>query len=201
MIAVLILAAGLGRRMGSIKPLLSIAGRPALERILATLDDAGIDSKIVVLGHASGQVQAQVDLSNCRVVINANPEAGLSSSLELGLEQLPEEATGLLVHPSDMPYIRAATVRAVCQAASDGAKLAAPFYQGERGFPVYFARSCLAELRSDLSGDEGGRRVLARHPDWLVHVEVDDPGTIHDLDRPSDVVSSSRKEASCSTSA
>ena len=187
MIEAIVLAAGKGERLGAVKPLLSIGGEPALERVLKALRAAGIDRILVVLGYARDQVTAGVDLSGCRVVVNEDFEAGMGSSLALGIRSLAPEAEGFLVLHADRPYLAAATIRAVVAAAREGARIAAPTYRGERGFPVYFDRACAASLLPTLDGETGARGYLAKHADEVKLVSVDDVGAVRDIDRPEDL--------------
>ncbi|MFC2108274.1 NTP transferase domain-containing protein [Candidatus Bipolaricaulota bacterium] len=187
MIQPIVLAAGLGTRMGAIKALLPIDGPPALAVVLRTIESAGLQSPIVVLGHDVDEIRDTVDLSGCKIVVNEHPERGLSRSVQLGLSAIEETATGVLLFHVDMPYLAPSTVRALLQAVANGAALAAPFHEGKRGFPVYFDRASISTLNESLRGDRGGRRFLADHSDDLIHVSVDDPGCIYDIDRPSDL--------------
>jgi molybdenum cofactor cytidylyltransferase len=98
------------------------------------------------------------------------------------------DAHGWVVGLADMPFLRAETVRTVAKALSEGASIAAPSYRGERGHPVGFARRFLDEL-SALRGDAGAREILAKHPDWITLLEVDDPGVLRDVDEQSDLES------------
>ena len=194
MIEAIVLAAGKGERLGAVKPLLSIGGEPALTRVLETLHAAGIDRILVVLGHARDRIAAEVDLSGCRVVENADFEAGMGSSLALGIRSLAPEAEGFLVLHADRPYLAAATIRAVVAAAREGARIAAPTYRGERGFPVYFDCACAASLVPTLVGETGARRYLAEHTDEVKLIPVDDPGAVRDIDRPQDLVPKERAD-------
>ena len=187
MIQPIVLAAGLGTRMGAIKALLPIDGLPALAVVLRTIESAGLYSPVVVLGHDADEIRRTVDLSGCKVVVNEHPDLGLSRSMKLGLSAIEETATGVLMFHVDMPYLAPSTVRALLQEVANGAALAAPFHQGKRGFPVYFDRTSVTALSASLRGDSGGRRFLTNHSDDLNHVSVDDPGCIHDIDRPSDL--------------
>ncbi|MCX6100537.1 MAG: nucleotidyltransferase family protein [Candidatus Bipolaricaulota bacterium] len=188
MIAALVLAAGLGSRMGASKPLFDIDGRPSLARVLDAVDGAGVTEVVVVLGRDADRVAAQIDLAARHVVRNPAPERGLSSSLELGLASIPMSCTGALVFHADMPFVRSSTVRAVHALARDGATIAAPRLGDVRGFPVYFSRDCFALLRAELSGDTGGRGFIERHRAALCLVNVTDPGCLRDIDRPEDLV-------------
>ncbi|MDD4903026.1 MAG: nucleotidyltransferase family protein [Candidatus Bipolaricaulis sp.] len=194
MIAGIVLAAGQGRRMGAVKPLIDIDGVPSLGRVLATLDEAAVPLVLVVLGREAGPIRRAVDLRNRRVVVNPLPERGMASSLALGLDALPTDAEGALVFHADMPFVRPETIHAVLHAAAEGAEIAAPCWKGRRGFPVFFRHSQWDELRETLHGDRGGRRFIENHPDRLRTVDVDDPGCIRDIDRPADLPSP--KEAS-----
>lgn len=188
MIAALVLAAGLGTRMGASKPLLDIDGRPSLARVLDAIDEAGVPEVVVLLGHDADRIRAHVNLDRRGVVRNPEPERGLSTSLALGLAAVPATCSGALVFHADMPFIRPSTVRAVRALAEQGARLAAPRHGGTRGFPVYFARECFASLARELSGDTGGRGYIERHRDALRLVDVVDPGCLRDIDRPQDLV-------------
>lgn len=187
MIQPIVLAAGLGTRMGAIKALLPIDGLPALAVVLRIIESAGLLSPIVVLGHDADKIRRTVDLSGCKVVVNEHPDLGLSGSMKLGLSAIEETATGVLVFHVDMPYLAPSTVCALLQAVANGAALAAPFHEGKRGFPVYFDRASVSTLNESLRGDSGGRRFLTARGDDLIHVSVDDPGCIYDIDRPSDL--------------
>ena len=187
MIQPIVLAAGLGTRMGAIKALLPIDGLPALAVVLRTIESAGLQLPIVVLGHDVDEIRRTVNLSACKVVVNKHPDLGLSRSMKLGLNAIGETTTGVLVFHVDMPYLGSSTVRALLQAVANGAALAAPFHEGKRGFPVYFDRASISALNESLRGDSGGRRFLTDYSDDLIHVFVDDPGCIYDIDRPSDL--------------
>jgi molybdenum cofactor cytidylyltransferase len=46
---------------------------------------------------------------------------------------------------------------------------------------VLFDRKFFAELAA-ISGDEGGRQILLRHPTEVVEVELQDEAPLHDFD-------------------
>ncbi len=188
MIRPIVLAAGLGTRMGAVKALLPIDGRPALCVVLDTIRAAGLNSPIVVLGHRESEIRDSIDLRSCTIVINDRPESGMSRSLRLGIDAAERQgASGLLVFHVDMPYVTESTVRAVLEAVDAGSALVAPSYGDKRGFPVYFGAAHFEGLRTSLGGDAGGHRYLADHDAELVRVPVNDPGSVSDIDRPSDL--------------
>jgi len=188
MIDAIVLAAGLGRRWGAAaKPLLDVDGETALGVVLCRIRAEGIARPIVVLGHSADAIREAVDLSNCHVIINPHPELGMGSSLAKGLNAVSPEAIGTLIFHVDMPFIRADTIRRVIDEADAGAHIAAPQFGVQRGFPVYFARSCFPELKEHLDGDTGGKGYIDAHPELLHVLPVEDPGCVHDVDRPEDL--------------
>jgi len=187
MIQPIVLAAGMGTRMGAIKALIPIDGIPALAIVLRMIEAAGLRSPIVVLGQDAGKIRQSVDLSECTIVVNPHPEDGMIGSLKVGLEEIDDTATGILTFFVDMPFINPQTTRAVLEAVERTTRLVAPFHDGKRGFPVYFARSVIPALADSLSGDCGGRQFLEQHGDELCRVAVTDPGCVFDIDRPSDL--------------
>ena len=183
----ILLAAGLGTRLGQVKPLLEVEGIPTLARVIAALREAGMERIVVVLGSAAEEIRRGVDLSSCRVVVNPDYALGLSSSLRTGIASLSPDAEGALVVHADLPRLSPATIRAVLAQAEAGATLARATHRGLPGFPVFLHRSTLAGLLPTLSGDHGARKYLAEHAAEVAQVEVDDPGAVLDVDRPEDV--------------
>ena len=111
----------------------------------------------------------------------------MASSLALGIESLSARAQGFLILHADMPYLKEETIRAVLIQAKKGVPIAAPTYQGQRGFPVYLSYSCIADLLPTLVGEIGARQYIAQHQQELALVKVDDPGAIRDIDRLEDL--------------
>jgi len=123
--------------------------------------------------------------AGCNTVICKNAGEGMGTSLAAGVRSAPD-ADGWVVALADMPFIRPDTIRTVAKVLKEGASIAAPSFQGKRGHPVGFARRFYEEL-SALRGDDGARQFLKQHPDWVTLFEVDDPGVLRDIDKPSDL--------------
>ena len=95
-LAGIILAAGMGTRMGtglcSAKQLLPLGGRPVLARVIENGLAAGLDPLILVLGHQAqpiiAEVMAGVDVSRVIVVVNPLYKTGMASSIRVGLGEI-----------------------------------------------------------------------------------------------------------------
>jgi len=107
---------------------------------------------------------------------------GMGTSIAAGVRASPESA-GWLVLPGDMPLVRPATLLAVARALDHHA-VAYAQHNGRRGHPVGFAAELYPEL-TELSGDEGARRIIARYPAFAVDLE--DPGILVDIDTADDL--------------
>lgn len=143
---------------------------------------------VVRPGHEPHQqtLRRMLEDAGCIVVdcsTASRAEEGMGASLACGVAARPQ-AAGWIVALADMPAIAPATIVAVRNAIEQGASCAAPYFNGRRGHPVGFSAACGPDLAA-LRGDAGGRSVLQRYPP--VHVEVDDPGILLDVDTTEDL--------------
>jgi molybdenum cofactor cytidylyltransferase len=182
-----VLAAGASRRFGSQKLLAPVGGVPLARRSVEALLTPSLDDIVVVLGADARAVGAALAGLPVRTVTNPRYAAGMSTSLRVGVDAVPAHAHAALVALADQPGVGAAIVdRLVERYRSSRAPIIAPLYRGGvRGNPVLFDRAVFDELRA-VTGDEGGRAVVARDPGRVVLVpfDVELPG---DVDRPEDL--------------
>jgi molybdenum cofactor cytidylyltransferase len=185
-IAAIVLAAGASTRMGRQKLTLPMPdGRPlvrvAVEQVLA----AGLDDTVVVLGGDAEAVGAALAGLPIRAVTNPRYAEGQSTSLHAGLEALRPGTTAALIALGDQPLADPAVIGRLVGALRDsGRAIAAPRYRDGRGNPVLFAASVFDELLA-VTGDRGGRDVVARDPRRVAEVPVDAPMPA-DIDTPAD---------------
>jgi len=194
----LVLAAGLGRRMGAVKPLVEIDGVPAIVRVLHCIEAAGLHSPLLILGRSHREIRTAIGNVDYRIELNHEPERGLASSLAIGLGAISGRADGVLLFHADMPFIHSETVAHLAASLDSADRIVAPFDGVRRGFPLYLNRSTFRELVPSLHGDIGARRYIASHPDDVRLVPVDDPGCFFDFDWPEDLLRYG-KESACST--
>ena len=185
-IAAVILAAGGSTRLGQPKQFLDWGGRPLLAHAADVALLAGLDPVVAVLGCRAEEVREALGMRPVQTVMNWRWQAGLSSSLRVGLAALPFEIKAAIFLQCDQPLVTADLLRALISRFEEtGRPIVYPEHAGRRGTPVLFARSLFPEL-AEVGGDEGGRAVIARHPDEVATVEVSDPDTLSDVDTPAD---------------
>jgi molybdenum cofactor cytidylyltransferase len=187
----IVLAAGESSRMGQPKALLPFGpgGDTFVTRSIRVLCNGGV-SDVRVVGRPTDAVLRGVTATlgdMVRYVENPQPERGQLSSLIAGIDAAPA-ADAVIVLPVDIPQVRAETVAAVIAAATASrAPILRATHHGRHGHPVLFRRIVFDDLRHADPG-LGAKAVLQKYATELVDVEVDDPGILHDVDRPEDYV-------------
>jgi molybdenum cofactor cytidylyltransferase len=187
-IALMVLAAGQSSRMGVPKLLLPLGNRTVIAHVVGAALASRLRPVVVVLGHEADRLRAALPPGDLVVVENPAFATGLATSLGAGLVALPGDLTGVVVALADQPLLTSAHLDRMADAAeTSGVPIVAASYGGRRGNPVYFSRAYFPELLA-VTGDEGGRTVIARHADDVVLCELGDEGAGVDVDTPSDFV-------------
>ena len=180
-VAAIVLAAGASTRMGTIKPLLPLGAHSLLQRVLQTLTDASVHTRILALGPPHGETIAATMPQSLPIAWNPDPQRGMLSSLQLALALLPPEAEGTLVWPADIPLVSAATLATLLT--QDRAQLLIPTYQARGGHPLWLPRRLIAATLA-LPATASLRDLRATHA--AVRVPVPDPEILRDLDTAKD---------------
>lgn len=188
MIAALVLAAGGSRRLGRPKQLERWGDVTLLEHVLEHTKSFPIDEVWVVIGADAAGVLESGGLEGCGVVENPEWEEGMASSLRAGLDALTRlsQADAALIVLGDQPDVRREVVEEIVAAyRRSRAQAVVPKYRYAWGNPVLVDRRLWPRLMS-LSGDEGARRLLQAHPEWVEEVWVESRPP-RDVDTEADV--------------
>jgi len=185
-VAAIILAAGGSTRFGRPKQLLDWGGVPLVAHIADQALAAGLTPVVVVLGNQAEAIRAVLGNRPVQTAMNWRWESGLSTSVHAGLTALPPETEAAIFLQCDQPLVNANLLRALVSRFEEShAPIVYPTHAGQRRPPVLFARCFFPELAA-VTGDEGGRAVIARHPNEVASVEVADPDALADIDTPED---------------
>lgn len=190
MIPAIVLAAGRSSRMGRPKALLPLEnGDTFLSRIVRTLQAAGVEDVVVVLGHdaeAIAESMAATDL-RVRVAFNREYDRGQLSSLLAGLNVVDRPGVqAVLVTLVDVPLVSEATVRAVIERYRETRVPIVRPRSGERhGHPLLIDRSVFDELRR-ADDAAGAKPVVRAHASDNGDVAVRDEGAFVDIDTTAD---------------
>jgi molybdenum cofactor cytidylyltransferase len=192
-IRAVILAAGASTRFGQSKQLLDWNGVPLVVHVADIAVAAGLEPVIVVVGSQAESVCAALDAAaagespaSIQTVMNWRWEEGMSTSVQAGLAALPPETEAAIFLQCDQPLITADLLQALMARFEEtNAPIIHPTHAGQRGTPVLFSRRLFAELAA-VTGDEGGRSLIARYAKNVVTVKVTDPLILADIDTPAD---------------
>lgn len=182
MIAAIILAAGQSSRMGQHKLLLPLLGKPLVLHTVENALAAGCAEVLVVVGYQADAVRRLLTDYPVRVIENPAYAQGQSTSMRAGIAALAPQIEAAMILLADQPLVNPAMLQRLMQAWQDTAQpIVAPYYAGQRGNPVLFARALFPELLS-VTGDQGGREVLQRHAQQVESVQIADIAAAQDLD-------------------
>ena len=181
----ILLAAGSGSRFGGDKLVHPLEDGVAIAAHAArNLAAAGLEV-IAVVRWGDFPLSELLEEEGCQVVMFKDAARGMGATLAHAIGQ-SRSADGWIIALADMPRIAPGTVQKIATALSEGALIAAPVRNGERGHPVGFGSPLRDELLA-LTGDQGARSVLERHRDAVKLIECEDPGVLYDIDRKGDL--------------
>jgi bifunctional UDP-N-acetylglucosamine pyrophosphorylase/glucosamine-1-phosphate N-acetyltransferase len=114
-LAVVILAAGKGTRMKSDthKVLHPIAGRAMIEHLMASVAELAPQLQVVVAGH--GREQLEAALGTRAAIAVQDPQHGTAHAVQMAEPALAGFAGDVLILYGDVPFVSAATMRAMLE--------------------------------------------------------------------------------------
>jgi molybdenum cofactor cytidylyltransferase len=178
-----LLAAGGSARLGRPKQLAQVGGETLVRRAAAACLASAVRRTHVVVGAHGDAVAAELAGLAVEIVANDRWAEGMSSSIRAGLAAAAG-ADGVLLVLADQPGLRSDVLDALARALETPASIAACAYGGGLGAPAAFGRAHFPALAA-LHGDEGARRLLARHAPAVIAVAF--PEGELDVDREEDL--------------
>ena len=177
--AIILMAAGIGRRFGGNKLLAPFHGRPlweyAWERAVEAKKKLGI--QVLMVSGYQPLLQAPEVIPVC----NDLPLLGASHTVRLGVKEAEKMGMQYAVFMvSDQPMLKTSSLKRLIEAREPG-KIVCLSKDGRAGNPVVFHRDFFPELLA-LTGDRGGKMVMHRHMDAVKWVEADEMSELTDID-------------------
>jgi molybdenum cofactor cytidylyltransferase len=187
-IGAIVLAAGQSSRMRTAgesanKLVRPLDGRPMVRHAVEAALKSAVSDIVIVTGNEKDRVRAA--LQGLPVMFCDNPyySKGLSTSLILGLNALPEDCDGALILLGDMPAVDAPLLDRLIAAfaPAESRAIIVPVHAGRRGNPILWARQFFPEIRL-LSGDAGARALLGPHASLVCEIEAGSDAPLTDID-------------------
>ena len=182
MIAGLILAAGQGKRLGAVKPLMAADHAVLLDRVVKQYRKAKLDELIVVLGHDARQIVQRIPLNGIKIIINSEHRVGLSSSIQRGLAHVSSRFDAVMIGSGGMPLVTSKTIDTLIAEYNKSKKgIVVPVHDGKHGHPIIVDMKYL-ETMLELRGDAGPKAMLDTHANDVHEVSVDTDEVLIEID-------------------
>lgn len=189
----IVLAAGDSTRMGEHKILLPYNGVTVIEHIVRQLQIAGIRNVVVVTGRDAADVENALSTTSVDTVHNPDYKDGMLTSVRAGLKALQSDVSGAFVCIGDQPGLRAEGVTELRWSTERAPEhIHIPTYRERRGHPVYIPRRCWLRVFNEFD-DVGLRGLFRTEEESVVHVELDAPWVVEDIDYPEDYARALKK--------
>ena len=114
------------------------------------------------------------------------------TSVKAGLASVDARSTHVAVSPADLPFLSTESLRRMKDAAAtlDERTLAVPTHAGRRGHPLVFSAALVPRILS-WSDDRRLSQLFEESDLSVLHLDGFDEGILRDVDRPTDLSSSS----------
>lgn len=194
-LAILLLAAGEGSRLGGLpKALLKKEGKSLLSRFLQSIQKLNPVETLVVTGFYTEAIEVEINSikqktgNSIASIKNPNPELGQSSSVRLGLESLKSDYDVLLVALCDQPNIGVSEIEALLEQfnpAGFNKEIVLPMVNGSRGNPVLFSKRVIEKILA--TPGMVCRPFMDQHPELVKVFETNNQAYLLDVDTRADI--------------
>ena len=181
-----VLAAGLSRRMGHLKALLSFGEQTVIEHVINPLMAADLARIAVVLGHRAEEIAAVIAPLAVQILYNPDYRHGMTTSVQTALRAIDPVPDAYLLALVDQPQIGLQPIQQLLAAFTRTRKgVIIPTYAGKRGHPIILAARYRQEVLA-LGPTQGLNLVTRGHPDDTLELPLDCDDILRDMDYQAD---------------
>lgn len=186
-VALILLAAGESKRMGTPKQLLTYKGNSLIRHAVTEAVASTCESIMVVLGANSDRIIQEIDDLPVHITYNAQWRQGMSSSIVTGINSLLKKNISfdaVIVALGDQPLVNERVYDRSIESYYQNQSIAvASSYSNTVGVPALFDRALLPELL-DLNQRGGAKQILNKYSDRVSNLDF--PEAAIDIDTPAD---------------
>ena len=188
MIKVILLAAGLSKRMKSENKLIKLyKNKPLINYSLNVLKKSKANKIIIVLGHQYKEVK-KIIKKNKKIIFtfNKNYKKGMASSIKMGLKKVSKNDDGFIVAQSDMPFVKLSDINKICRSIKTKKFLVhALKYKNRLGNPIGFDISLIKKFKN-IKGQFGAKFMVKRLKNRTNFIKTMSIKSFKDFDKASD---------------
>ena len=187
MIKVILLAAGLSKRMKSENKLIKLyKNKPLINYSLNVLKKSKANKIIIVLGHQYKEVR-KIIKKNKKIIFtyNKNYKKGMASSIKMGLKKVSKNDKGFIVAQSDMPFVKLSDINKICRSIKTKKFLVhALKYKNRLGNPIGFDISLIKKFKN-IKGQFGAKFMVKRLKNRTNFINISSLKSFKDFDKVS----------------
>jgi len=188
MIKIILLAAGLSKRMKSENKLIKLyKNKPLINYSLNVLKKSKANKIIIVLGHQYKEVR-KIIKKNKKIIFtyNKNYKKGMASSIKMGLKKVSKNDKGFIVAQSDMPFVKLSDINKICRSIKTKKFLVhALKYKNRLGNPIGFDISLIKKFKN-IKGQFGAKFMVKRLKNRTNFINISSLKSFKDFDKVSD---------------
>ena len=188
MIKIILLAAGLSKRMKSENKLIKLyKNKPLINYSLNVLKKSKANKIIIVLGHQYKEVR-KIIKKNKKIIFtyNKNYKKGMASSIKMGLKKISKNDDGFIVAQSDMPFVKLSDINKICRSIKTKKFLVhALKYKNRLGNPIGFDISLIKKFKN-IKGQFGAKFMVKRLKNRTNFINTSSLKSFKDFDKVSD---------------
>ena len=188
MIKVILLAAGLSKRMKSENKLIKLyKKKPLINYSLNVLKKSKANKIIIVLGHQFKEVK-KIIKKNKKIIFtyNKNYKKGMASSIKVGLKKVSKNDDGFIIVQSDMPFVKLSDINKICRSIKTKKFLVhALKYKNRLGNPIGFDISLIKKFKN-IKGQFGAKFMVKRLKNRTNFINTSSLKSFKDFDKVSD---------------
>ncbi len=179
--AIIILAAGESKRMGSPKQLLKWGSSTLLNHSIAEAVNSTANAVFVVLGANFNPIKDSIQHKSVTVLNNEEWEKGLGNSITFSIKSIQKsDYDGVLLMLADQPQVDTILLNQLIEDFQKGQQpIIATGYKDGTGVPALFDKSYFKKL-TNLSGEKGAKLLIENNTSKTVILQT--PNPIIDID-------------------
>ena len=186
-VAVVVLAAGAGRRAGRNKLLYEVDDEPLFLRAVRAAIHSEAGPVFVIIGDHAAEFEEALENIDVNVIYNPAYRSGIKTSINLGLKSVPNFCDGVLLLPADMPNITPQFINKMIKQFDKKTEkqVVTAALNGVKSNPVIWSRS-LYDVADLVPENAELRPVLIEHSDYTRTVKGDEY-ILLDVNYPNDL--------------
>ena len=161
--------------MGALKALLPWKGMTLIRYQVTILKQGGCDEIVVVTGHRSEDIQAELFDLEVSFVENPDYQSGRVSSVKEGIKSASSDTNAFVLLAVDQPRTPDIINSLINSHATSDPIVTSPRFNSKGGHPVVFSSSIKTEILSITEETEGLRSVFEKYRDEMNEVHFEDP--------------------------